>query len=382
MKTVNFLTSHFLPENTACTNRVLAYIKVLEKEYKVNIIALSEKGILPKENKVQYSENTTIHYVYQKDFDGKNFVKRALNEIHYIKKLINISNNLQSDIVVATTPYMFMIPLVGFMIKRKKILDIRDLVWEYLDQNSVPKKIIKSTLKIIMTQGIKQFDSIIVTNEYEKNLLSTNYGLNEPTIISNGIDKERYSKLSNIQTKETSEFIVTYVGNIGLAQNIKVLIDSAKELQDVSFYIIGDGIELEELKTYAKNLNLKNIKFLGKLEWDELKSYYEKSSILYAQLDSKYISAMPSKLYEYASVGLPIIYGGVGQATTFVNKLENALVITPNSTESLIDAIDKLKNKKNIISEKNRKLIEKEYLREKSVNKIIDITKHLTGAKK
>jgi len=379
MKTVNFLTSHFLPENTACTNRVLAYIKVLEKEYKVNIIALSEKGVKPKEEKIKYSENVTIYYVHQEYFDGKNFVKRALKEIYYIKKLINISNSLKSDIVMATSPYMFMIPLVGFLVKETKILDIRDLVWEYLDEKSLSKKIIKLTLKTIMMQGMKRFEKIIVTNEYEQTLLLNDYGLKNIEIIANGIDQERFKKLSSIQSKSSAEFIVTYVGNIGLAQNIKVLLDTAKDMQNISFYIIGDGIELEDLKKYAKELDLKNVKFLGKLDWNELETYYEKSSILYAQLDSKYISAMPSKLYEYASVGLPIIYGGVGQATTFIDKLENAIVVKPNDKQSLIDAIDALKNKKNTISQKNRTLIYQEYLRESSTNKIKNIIEKLTG---
>ena len=65
MKTINFLTSHFLPENTACTNRVVSLIKELEKKYKVNVIALTEKGKFQKEDKVNYSENIDIYYINQ-----------------------------------------------------------------------------------------------------------------------------------------------------------------------------------------------------------------------------------------------------------------------------------------------------------------------------
>jgi len=36
-----------------------------------------------------------------------------------------------------------MIPLVGFGIRGTKVLDIRDLVWEYLDEKSFVKKVIK-----------------------------------------------------------------------------------------------------------------------------------------------------------------------------------------------------------------------------------------------
>ena len=80
--------------------------------------------------------------------------------------------------------------------------------------------------------------------------------------------------------------------------------------------------------------------------------------------------AMPSKLYEYASIGLPIIYGGVGCATTFVKKLEHSKVIKPNSVEELVSAINTMRNNYYPISTKNRLLIKNQYIRENS-SKII-----------
>ena len=78
MKTVNFLTSHFLPENTAGTNRVLSYVKELEKKYKVNVVCLTERGKHEKEERVHYSDNIDIYYVNQKEYDTEKFFSRAL----------------------------------------------------------------------------------------------------------------------------------------------------------------------------------------------------------------------------------------------------------------------------------------------------------------
>ena len=90
MKTINFLTSHFIPENTACTNRVLAFVHELEKKYKVNVICLTEKGKFQKKDKISYSKNTDIYYINQKTSSDKNFVLRAYYEIIYIAKLVKI----------------------------------------------------------------------------------------------------------------------------------------------------------------------------------------------------------------------------------------------------------------------------------------------------
>ncbi len=372
MKTINFLTSHFIPENNACTPRVLSFVLELEKNYKVNIICLSEKGVVQKKTKVVFSKNITIYYVNQKAVNGKNFFLRAKNEVQHLIKLVKLSKTLPSDIVIATSPYMFMIPLVGFGIKGIKVLDIRDLVWEYLDEESVTKKTIKKTLTMIMKMGIKQFDQITVTNEHELFILAEKYNVLNVDVVLNGISRERYMKLITIESSADC-FTVTYVGNIGLAQNIKVLIDAARQLPDVKFLIIGGGIEEENIKKYTKEQNISNIEFTGKLHQSELEQYYEKSSVLYAQLDEKYISAMPSKLYEYAALGLPIIYGGIGQAKKFLEKLENSIVIKPNNTDALVNAIKQMKEKSCVISQKNRELIEENYLRDVSAQKVFRI---------
>ena len=377
MKTINFLTSHFIPENTACTNRVLAFIRELEKTYKINVICLTQKGEVQEHTKVSYSDQIDIYYVNQKLFNGKNFFKRALNEIFYIRQLVDVSKKVDYDLIIATSPYMFMIPLVGFGLHGAKILDIRDLVWEYLDDKTLMKRVIKNILKYIMKQGIKRFDHISVTNDYEAQLLRSSYGVENVNILFNGIEKKRYDKLIKIQLQEAIPFTVTYVGNIGLAQNIRTLIDAASQLPEVRFFLLGGGVELQDMQKYVERNKITNVTLTGKVAWYKLKEYYEETSILYAQLDEHFISAVPSKLYEYASIGLPIIYGGVGQAVKFVEKLENSIVVTPNNVEELVDAINKMKEKDATISEKNRLLIKERYLRETAAEGIVDIVKEI-----
>jgi len=376
MKTINFLTSHFIPENTACTNRVLALVHELEKNYKVNVCCLSEKGVYPAENRVKMSENTHIYYIYQKGSNDKNFFLRAYYEIIYINKLIHVARQLPSDITVATTPYMFMIPLVAYRINGIKILDIRDLVWEYIAQKNVVKKVIKKIFTFIMKHSINKFDHLVVTNQHEKNLLNEKYITNEIDIIPNGITYERYKKLSLLNYSiQTEPFTVTYLGNIGFAHNLLLLVKVAGRTPHIHYNIIGDGMELNDIRQYAKKHDIVNVNFTGKLDWSEIGYYYENSSVLYAQLQERLPSAMPSKLFEYASTGLPIIYGGTGHAVSFVSQLENAIIIKPDSEEALFEAVKSMYKNKFTLSEKNRKVVEKFYLREESaqiLSKIVD----------
>ena len=86
---------------------------------------------------------------------------------------------------------------------------------------------------------------------------------------------------------------------------------------------------------------------------------------------------MPSKLYEYASTGLPIIYAGLGEARNFVNKLENCTTIDPGDVDALEKAILRYKEAPLTISQKNKDFVSKNFIREKQSQKMVDIVKRL-----
>jgi len=195
VKKISFLTTHFWPENTAATNRVVTYVKKLEKRYKVKIFALGEKG-QKREPFFKYSENIDVYYINQEDVDPKNFIKRALHEIKYINKLVTLSKSYKKDLTIATTPYMFMLPIVAFFISGKKIIDIRDIVWEYLNEDSFFYKTIKSILRKIMLLSLKKYNFIIVSNENEKKWLRSYNIIDNVCVISNGIEEEKFNVLS------------------------------------------------------------------------------------------------------------------------------------------------------------------------------------------
>ena len=224
-----------------------------------------------------------------------------------------------------------------------------------------------------MKYSIKKYDNIIVTNKRESNILMNNYGNKNVIIIPNGIDLEKFNQLSNIDYINQNKFTVTYIGNIGIAQNLQILLEVARDLRDINFLIIGDGIEKISLEKYVSNNDLKNVHFTGKINWKKLEYYYQQSSVLYAQLGEEFAPAVPSKLYEYASTGLPIIYGGVGEGADFTGKLEHSFVIKPNDKEELINVIKKISLGTFDISKNNINLIGDFYIRDNTVKKLLDI---------
>ncbi len=377
MKTINFLTGNFIPENCAGTNRILALVKELEKKYKINVICISEKGNKP--NDFVFSENIKVYYIYQKEYDSEKFYTRAVHELYYAVKLALKSNKFHSDIVIATSPQMFIIPAAGLFARGKKIIDIRDLVWEYIDPSSLYTKVVKFSITKLMQYAIARFQYITVTNNHEYAWVSDHVRGARKKIekITNGIEFFKFEELSTLEQHEVKPFTLTYIGNVGIAQNIKVLVDIAKRIPDIQINIIGEGNKYKELKEYARQHQINNITFFGKVHRDKIIDFYRNSSVLFAQLDEKFKAAMPSKLYEYTSTGLPIIYGGFGEARSYTEKLENCTVIDPGDVDALEKAIRKYKESPIKISQKNRDFVSNNFIREKQSQKMVDIVGRL-----
>ncbi|MCH9812841.1 MAG: glycosyltransferase family 4 protein [Epsilonproteobacteria bacterium] len=376
-KTINFLTGNFIPENCAGTNRILAMVKELEKGHKVNIFCITERGKPQKNQKLKFSENIDVYYVDQRYYDGDKFYARAVHELYYAIKLTLKANRFKSDITIATSPQMFIIPAVAVFGRGKRIIDVRDLVWDYIEETSLYRKILKGAITQLMKLTLKRYKHITVTNDHEYQWIEENISKGNITKITNGIEKDTFAKLQTLKNSRDDKFTVTYIGNVGIAQNVKILIDSAKAIPDIQVNIIGEGNRYKMLKAYVHKNKISNVEFFGKVPREKMIDFYQTSSVLFAQLDATFKAAMPSKLYEYASTGLPIIYGGLGVAREFVNGLDNCRTIDPGDTASLIEAIKSYQQSIPDISEKNRLFVEENFIRETQSTKMVDIVDRL-----
>ena len=361
MKTINLIFPFYYEDNhLAAHNRIKVYIKILlENNYKVNLFTLSRN-----KKEIETNNNLTIYYIFQKEITKGNFFKRAYEEIIFSLKLINSAKKIKADFNYITIPSMFLIPF-GINLKNN-IVDIRDIQWEYLNN-----KVIKNILKLIMLKSLKKYKKIIVTNNYEKEYFKEFF----PIVIYNGIEEFKYEKVINLKYKLKNE--VTYIGNIGIAQDVLTLVKVAKEFPEIKFNIIGDGVEFNKVKKFIKTNNLTNVNLTGKLNWSEILEYYQRSKILFAQLKENFSMAMPSKLYEYVSTGLPIVYGGKGEAVKFIEKLENCHSFTPSNKNECKNLITKILNKDVKISNKNRKFIKNNFIRENNAKKLLNILEGL-----
>jgi len=180
--------------------------------------------------------------------------------------------------------------------------------------------------------------------DYFKNVLrikSPNFSyIPQPSLID---DVEPFS--FSFDKKFTN---VLYCGNLGLIQNIDLIVESAKLIVDkpIRINIIGMGPKSQYLEDSIKNFHLENnLVYFGPMPADRAAMFIKGSDFLLASLkDNGYVGhTIPNKLVMYMAFGKPIICMLEGDGKNILIDSDGALFANQTS-ESLANTLIAAKN--------------------------------------
>lgn len=305
-----------------------------------------------------------------------NFVFRTIQEIRNARALLKAARKAGADVYLLSIPSMFLAFLSPVYLRAcTTFLDIRDLTWEYLSSKSFVYRTSKNIFRLCFRWSLSSFRGVSVTNPTEMNHVRSMWkGEGSPLLVTNGISREQFDKLDGLEASQTERLTISYMGNVGLAQDLETLLKAAQALPEFDFRIIGAGTDFERIKNMADEMQLGNLVFTGRISWDEVRAYYNSSDVLYAQLTPAYSGAMPSKLYEYLATGKYVVYGGQHQAAERLSEFEHNSVIPPCDVDALVATLRKLAQlpEIHVLRLKNRQKIEREYIREEAAKKLAE----------
>ena len=164
--------------------------------------------------------------------------------------------------------------------------------------------------KMYNSKTLQKGNKILVPNEYTKELVNQYYNVESSKIciITNGTEVTNYQE-SNLNSEQ-----LVFSGAMYHHRGIDVLLESVsyiiKEKSKAKFVLLGDGPEMDQLKKIVEEKNLENnVNFKGWVDRKKIPSYLAKSSIGIGPLRSTEVTkhALPIKVLEYMSAGLPII---------------------------------------------------------------------------
>lgn len=367
-----YIVTSYPMDEPVIRNRIEPYIDgALRCGYSVHLISPeAEVNVSPLRNEITHH---TVPNVSRSSRSG--FISRAYQEWRLSRRLLEKVPQADNVGVIITIPSMFLLFSSKPMLRGFQFLDVRDVTWEYLSDKKLSTFAAKRLFRKLAKRKTGFFHLIAVTNSTEYEYVSNELGVDAGKVIrvSNGISQAQFDRLEPFVTDSEPEKHpqprVTYIGNVGLAQNLVTLLEAARELTEVHFDIVGEGTDFARIKGISKSWNLSNVHFFGRLPWEDIPAIYHKSDVLYAQLTPDFSGAMPSKLYEYLASGKYVIYGGEQQAVEILKNFDNYQVVPPEDSRALIAAIKSVAEMGEYrhISFDNRRRIEEQFIRERCV---------------
>lgn len=138
--------------------------------------------------------------------------------------------------------------------------------------------------------------------------------------------------------KKPDEYIdLMFAGNVGTAQNVKIVIEAAdkcKDIKNLRWHIVGDGIELENLKKMSEGLP---VTFYGRKPVDEMPKYYSMADAMLVtmQKDPVLSLTLPGKVQSYMAAGKPIIGAIDGETQKIIAEAECGFVADAERLEKV-----------------------------------------------
>ncbi|WP_069651040.1 glycosyltransferase family 4 protein [Caloranaerobacter ferrireducens] len=352
------ITQHYPPEIGAASNRMKNLSYFLNKlGHKVTVLTSEptypNKEIYKKKdhNELKGLENIKVYRVntFLESY-SRNKVKRLILYISFIfsgiYKLLKIKEKF--DLIIITSPPIF-VGILGIIAKLrykcKLYLDIRDL-WPdsvkalEIFQNKTLLNIAYRFEKFLYNKSDKL---IINSTAFKEMLLKKGQTESDIIYLPNGIANEFINRISYIE-KDDNFVRVIYAGNLGYAQGLEALIETAKLLKDykkIKISVIGGGVELEKLISLSKKYDLKNIEFLGVLPREKVVEELLKSHIGIIHLSNRKIfeTVIPSKVFDYMVTKLPIVAGVRGEIARLLLESGCALICDPYDSKKMSEYI-------------------------------------------
>lgn len=351
------LSFYFSPDLSAGSFRTQALVDALlasSNDVELEVVTTLPNrysGFAPEAKEFEQHERLSIHRV-QLPAHKSGMIDQVRSFTHFYRKAKKLVKGKQYNLIYATSSRLFT-AFLGSQIARATntplYLDIRDIFRDTL-QDVLSKK-----LMLFMNPIISRVENYAFNGASKINLVSrgfegyfrSHYPQKSYSWFTNGIDDE-FLQVEPVITVETNKKItVLYAGNMGEGQGLhKIIPKLAKKLESAAdFRIIGGGGRKLELEAALKCYKVSNVTLLPSVKRDDLLKEYQSADVLFLHLNDypAFEKVLPSKIFEYAAVGKPILAGVSGYAAKFLKEeVENAGVFHPGKVEEALRAYSSL----------------------------------------
>lgn len=333
MQEILIISNYYPPEKGAAANRIeqLA-LKLHQNNYKVSVVCPLgnyPEGRLFREYQGKFSvtenrENITVKRLWIYPSVSKNVFIRLLSILSFSLSLFYflLFKKTPQKVVVQSPPLLlsFLSVFILSLKNKKIILNVSDL-WPLaaIELDALKKNSFSHKISLFLERFIYKKATLILgqSNEIITHIHSL-FPKKNCFLYRNFPDHKVLA--IELKTHENKPIKIFYAGLLGVAQGVMELCEKIKfESLNIEFHIFGDGTEKNELEALISSRTEQKIFFHGMLDRKELHEKLKLFDIAIVPLKTRIYGSVPSKIFEYGSLGFPILYFGGGEGENIVS---------------------------------------------------------------
>ena len=159
---------------------------------------------------------------------------------------------------------------------------------------------------------------IVISQDFKRNIMAKGVPEEKIEVIYNWVDEQAVVHIPREENKlfekynlDPNKFYITYCGNIGLTQNMDLLLDVAKELSteaNIHIVLVGEGADKARVKARVENENINNISFLPFQPYEDISHVFSLGNAgLIISKPGIGENSVPSKTWSIMSAECPVI---------------------------------------------------------------------------
>jgi glycosyltransferase involved in cell wall biosynthesis len=266
------------------------------------------------------------------------------------------------DVVIATSPQL-LVGLSGWWIARWKrvplVFEVRDLWPESLAAvgAGAENSLLHRALGRVAGFLYRNAQHIAVVTPAFKEHLIRHWAVpaEKISIAENGVETDLFhpANVDESLRKELGaegKFVACYAGTMGMAHGLETVIEAAKilrsKLPGAIIMLVGEGADKERIRALADAEGLTNLKFVDQQPRERIPAFINASDVCLVLLKKTdlFKTVIPTKMLEFMACARPVILGVDGQARQLLEEARGGIVIEPENSAALVDAIQRLAN--------------------------------------
>ncbi|MGV9002527.1 glycosyltransferase family 4 protein [Flavobacterium sp.] len=338
MEEILIISNYYPPEKGAAANRIEQLAQKLHhKNYQVSVLCPLgnyPKGQLFPEYKGKFSvteqrENITVKRLWIYPSVSKNLLIRLLSVLSFSMSLFFylLFEKTPKKIVVQSPPLLLsFISVFILSLKNKKIiLNVSDL-WPLaaIELNALKVNSLSHKFSLLLERYIYKNATVILgqSNEILTHIKSI-FPEKQCFLYRNFPDHNiSMNKIPlHFEISKNQPIKIFYAGLLGIAQGVYHMCQKI-DLHglNVELHLFGDGAERTQIEAFIFRQREQKIVFHGMMDRKALHETLASFDVAIVPLKTRIYGSVPSKIFEYTSLGFPILYFGGGEGGTIVEE--------------------------------------------------------------